>query len=80
MLNDEDSIIGGSGIIVEIDETKLGKRKYNGGHRVDGVLVLVGIERTNERRMFVKRVEDRSASTFEEIIERQCTRRIHCTH
>ena len=33
----EDQIIGGQDIIVEVDETKLGKRKYHRGHRVDGV-------------------------------------------
>jgi hypothetical protein len=36
-LQEEDTIVGGDGIIVEIDECKLGKRKYNRGHMVDGV-------------------------------------------
>ena len=42
-LEEEDFIIGGEGIIVEIDETKLGKRKYNRGHRVDGVWILCAV-------------------------------------
>lgn len=36
----EDMMVGGDGIIVEIDESKLGKRKFNRGHRVEGVWVL----------------------------------------
>ena len=61
-------VIGGQGIIVEIDETKMGKRKYHRGHRVDGVWVVVGVERTIERKVFAVVVEDRSASTLEDII------------
>ena len=30
-LSEVDTVIGGRGIIVEIDETKLGRRKFNGG-------------------------------------------------
>ena len=37
VLEEEDSIIGGDGIVVEIDESKFGKRKHHWGHRVDGV-------------------------------------------
>jgi hypothetical protein len=47
-LQEEDQVIGGQGIIVEVDETKMGKRKYNRGHRVDGVWVVAGVERTAE--------------------------------
>jgi hypothetical protein len=38
--------IGGPGVIVEIDEAKFGKRKYNRGHRVEGAWVFGGVERT----------------------------------
>ena len=63
-LEDEDTIIGGDGIIVEIDEYKLGKRKYNRGHRVEGVWVLGGVERTDSRKVFLVEVPDRSAETL----------------
>jgi hypothetical protein len=33
----EDVMIGGQDVLAEIDETKLGKRKYNRSHRVEGV-------------------------------------------
>jgi hypothetical protein len=51
-LEDDDSIIGGGGVVIEIDESKLGKRKYHRGHRVDGIWVLGGIERTVEKKVF----------------------------
>lgn len=63
-ISEEDVTIGGPNIIVELDETKLGKRKYNRGHRVDGTWVFVGIERTAERKLFAITVEDRSAKTL----------------
>ena len=63
-LNEEDTLIGGNGMIVEIDETKIGKRKYHRGHRVDGCWVLVGVEHSDQRKVFVKAVPDRSASTI----------------
>jgi transposase-like protein len=66
----EDCIIGGEGVVVEIDETKLGKRKYNRGHRVEGVWVIGGVERMEEGKVFLARVEDRSAATLEDVIRR----------
>src|SRR5580692_4738300 len=66
----EDVTIGGEGIIVEIDETKLGKRKYNRGHRVDGVWVLGGVERTPERKVFLVEVKDRKADLLLHVIKK----------
>jgi transposase-like protein len=69
-LDDEDYQIGGEGVIVEIDETKLGKRKYNRDHRVEGVWVVGGVERTPERRVFLVAVKNRNAETMRDIITR----------
>jgi transposase-like protein len=66
----ETATIGGPNIIVEIDETKLGKRKYNREHRVDGVWVVGGVERTLERRIFLVEVQERTKETLFEIIQR----------
>jgi hypothetical protein len=45
--------IGGNNSVVEIDESKFGKRKYNRGHRAEGVWV---------RGMIDKRAKANSAS------------------
>lgn len=67
-LNEESQVIGGNGIDVEIDETKLGKRKYHRGHRVEGVWIVVGVERTPERRVFLVSVTNRNFDTLRNII------------
>lgn len=64
----EDVKIGGPQIIVQIDETKLGKRKYNRGHRVEGVWVVGGVEMTPERKCFFIPVETRDENTLLNII------------
>ena len=56
--------IGGKNIVVEIDESKFGKVKYNRGHRVDGVWVLGMVEKTPERRIILVPVKDRKANTL----------------
>jgi hypothetical protein len=70
-VNREDCIIGGPSIEVEIDESKISKRKYNRGHHIEGAWIFGGVERTPERRIFVEIVPNRSAETLKEIIQRQ---------
>ena len=69
-LEDDNHVIGGPGIIVEIDESKFAKRKYHRGRMIDGVWVVGGIERTDEKKCFVKVVQDRSAETLYGVISR----------
>jgi len=64
----DENMIGGDEVIVEIDESKFGKRKYHRGHKVEGVWVVGGRERTEERRMFAVIVDDRSAATLLDVI------------
>lgn len=60
--------IGGANKVVEIDESKFGKRKYHRGRRVDGVWVFGGIER-DTKHCFFQCVADRTADTLIEIIK-----------
>jgi transposase-like protein len=70
ILKEGGQMIGGTGIIVQIDETKMGNRKYNRGHRVDGVWIIAGVELTSQRKIFLVRVQDRTADTILDIIAR----------
>jgi hypothetical protein len=45
MIYYSDIQMGGENIIVKVDETKLGKRKYNRGHRIEEELV-IGCKKT----------------------------------
>ena len=49
--------------MVEIDETKIGYRKYNRGRLSEGVWLLGGLDR-NTQDVFLTIVEDRSADTL----------------
>jgi transposase-like protein len=69
-LNEMDTCIGGDGVIVELDESKFGKRKYHRGHRVDGVWILGGIARTAENKSFVCVVKNRISETLLDVISR----------
>lgn len=65
---DKSEKIGGVGKVVQIDESKVGKRKYHRGHRVEGQWVFGGIEE-DSRRCFMVPVEDRSEATLVPIIK-----------
>lgn len=67
-LDEEDWKVGGEGVVVEIDESKFGKRKYNRGHRVEGAWVIGGIERSQSRKFFVRVVEQRDAETIADVL------------
>ncbi|KAL7724276.1 hypothetical protein ACLKA6_013700 [Drosophila palustris] len=60
--------IGGPDKIVEIDEAKVGKRKYNRGRVVEGQWVFGGIERESGE-FFILPVECRNAETLLKIIK-----------
>ena len=68
MMNSE--MIGGENVNVEIDESKIGKRKYNRGKRVEGQWVFGGCETTNSNKIFVVPVQDRSKETLQREIKK----------
>mgnify|MGYP002224293830 CR=1 FL=1 len=61
--------IGGPGVIVEIDEAKFGKRKYNRGRRIEGQWVFGAVERDNPKKFFMIPVERRDEETLVRIIQ-----------
>ncbi|KAM8718703.1 hypothetical protein ACLKA7_001421 [Drosophila subpalustris] len=60
--------LGGVGKVVEIDEAKVGKRKYNCGRVVEGQWLFGGIERESGD-FFIVPVESRSTETLLSIIK-----------
>jgi len=71
ILEEHSEPIGGHEKVVEIDESKFGKRKYNRGKRVDGKWVFGGIERdSNPPKCFFVPVCDRSADTLVPLIKK----------
>ena len=60
---------GGERKIVQIDESKFGRRKYHGGHYVEGHWVFGGIE-NNSRKYFLIAVERRNEETLLPIIKK----------
>ena len=64
--------IGGPGVIVEIDESKFGKSKYNRGRYVEGVWVFGCIERVSKKKFLFPLLEDpkRNSATLLPLIQR----------
>lgn len=56
--------IGGDNMIIEIDESKFGKRKYNRGHSVEGVWIFGMVERSEQRKIHLVAVDNRKAETL----------------
>ena len=56
-LNNQDAI-GGDGIIVEIDDTSLGKRKFKGGPIIPHEWIFCGIERESKKSFGIPLVDD----------------------
>jgi len=71
----EENMLGGydengEPIIVEVDETKMGKRKYNKGRRVTASWVIGMVERTRQRRTAWVVVQQRDASVCTAVIKK----------
>ena len=66
---EESQSIGGEGKVVQIDESKFGKRKYHRGHHVEGQWVFGGIE-SDSRKCFLIAVEKRDEQTLLPIIQK----------
>lgn len=60
--------LGGPGKLVQIDESKIGKRKYHRGHVVEGQWVFGGIEEDSSK-CFIAMVEDRTEKTLLTLIQ-----------
>nr|XP_022905831.1 uncharacterized protein LOC111417704 [Onthophagus taurus] len=61
--------LGGPGSIVEIDESKFGRRKFHRGHPVEGKWVFGGYE-GETGRVFMEIVEERTPDTLVPIIQK----------
>ncbi|XP_073996842.1 uncharacterized protein isoform X1 [Rhodnius prolixus] len=64
----ESSMLGGFGKIVEIDESKFGKKKYNRGKHENGRWVFGGVER-GSNKCFFRVVETRDKGTLLDVIK-----------
>lgn len=62
--------IGGKKVVIEVDESKFGKRKYNRGRMIDGVWVVGLVERTEQRKIILKKVKTKDKDTLSKIVKK----------
>ncbi|KCZ75209.1 hypothetical protein H311_03817 [Anncaliia algerae PRA109] len=60
--------------MVQLDESKFGKRKYNRGNRIEREWGFVGVEVIEERKFFTVIIEKRDAETLNDIILKHVSR------
>ena len=70
--NLENQMIGGDGVIVEVDECLCVKRKYHRGRILQNqVWIFGGVERGNNQNYFIEVIESRSRVNLLEVIRRR---------
>ncbi len=71
IIKSDSEIIGGPGMIIELDESKFGKRKNNKSRLVEGQWVFGGIETVSNPVKYVFEIVDkRDASTLLPLIQK----------
>lgn len=69
-LDPDDTLIGGNGVKVFVDESKFGRRKYNRGHSVNGVWVIGGVDDSIDRKMFAVIIDRRDRESIIDVLSR----------
>jgi transposase-like protein len=65
---------GGKGKTIEMDETKICKRKHHKGRKVDGAWIIGGIERNKlkngNKKLFMCQIKDRNCINIDQIVNK----------